>query len=122
MSGAVISLIGLRAAIVAPKAFGALLRAIATYEGARGTVAAIELLALTFVRPGELRSAEWPETQRPAPISSAASQKAKPNAKRSAASNATSPDKSGTSSTTTNPPLRHHLNHQDNESQPVLQD
>jgi integrase len=50
-----------RAAIVAPKAFGALVRAIATYEGAPETVAAIELLALTFVRPGELRSAEWPE-------------------------------------------------------------
>jgi integrase len=50
-----------RAAIVAPEAFGALLRAIATYEGAPETVAAIELLALTFVRPGELRSAEWPE-------------------------------------------------------------
>jgi integrase len=50
-----------RAAIVAPKAFGALVRAIATYEGAPETVAAIELLALTFVRPGELRSAEWSE-------------------------------------------------------------
>jgi integrase len=50
-----------RAAIVAPKAFGALLRATTAYEGAPETVAALELLALTFVRPGELRSAEWSE-------------------------------------------------------------
>lgn len=50
-----------RAAIVAPKAFGALLRAIAAYEGAPETVIALELLALTFVRPRELRSAEWSE-------------------------------------------------------------
>ncbi len=50
-----------RAAIVEPKAFGALLRSIAGYEGSPETVAALELLALTFVRPGELRSAEWSE-------------------------------------------------------------
>jgi integrase len=50
-----------RAAIVEPKAFGALLRAIATYNGTRETRAALELLALTFVRPGELRAAEWTE-------------------------------------------------------------
>lgn len=48
-----------RAAIIEPKAFGWLLRAIATYEGAPETKAALELLALTFVRPGELRAAEW---------------------------------------------------------------
>jgi integrase len=48
-----------RAAIIEPKAFGGLLRAIATYEGAPETRAALELLALTFVRPGELRAAEW---------------------------------------------------------------
>lgn len=48
-----------RAAITDPKAFGALLRAIADYEGAAETRAALELLALTFVRPGELRAAEW---------------------------------------------------------------
>jgi integrase len=48
-----------RAAIIEPKAFGGLLRAIASYEGAPETRAALELLALTFVRPGELRSAEW---------------------------------------------------------------
>ena len=50
-----------RAAIVAPKAFGGLLRAIEDYEGAPETRAALELLALTFVRPGELRAAEWAE-------------------------------------------------------------
>lgn len=50
-----------RAAIVDPKGFGALLRAISEYEGAPETLYAMELLALTFVRPGELRSAEWSE-------------------------------------------------------------
>ena len=50
-----------RAAIVAPKAFGGLLRAIEDYQGAPETRAALELLALTFVRPGELRAAEWAE-------------------------------------------------------------
>jgi integrase len=50
-----------RAAIIEPKAFGGLLRAIATYDGAPETRAALELLALTFVRPGELRTAEWAE-------------------------------------------------------------
>ena len=50
-----------RAAIVAPKAFGGLLRAIDDYQGAPETRAALELLALTFVRPGELRAAEWAE-------------------------------------------------------------
>jgi hypothetical protein len=50
-----------RAAIVAPKAYGELLRAIEDYEGAPETRAALELLALTFVRPGELRAAEWAE-------------------------------------------------------------
>jgi integrase len=50
-----------RAAIVDPKGFGALLRAIGDYEGAPETLFAMELLALTFVRPGELRSAEWSE-------------------------------------------------------------
>jgi integrase len=50
-----------RAAIIEPKAFGALLRALESYEGAPETRAALELLALTFVRPGELRAAEWAE-------------------------------------------------------------
>jgi integrase len=50
-----------RAAIVQPKAFGALLRSIAAYQGSPETSAGLQLLALTFVRPGELRSAEWSE-------------------------------------------------------------
>ncbi|MGA8170000.1 MAG: integrase arm-type DNA-binding domain-containing protein, partial [Methylocystis sp.] len=50
-----------RAAIIEPKAFGGLLRALAGYDGAPETRAALELLALTFVRPGELRRAEWAE-------------------------------------------------------------
>ena len=50
-----------RAAIVDPKELGALFRATATYQGAPETVAALELAALTFVRPGELRTAEWRE-------------------------------------------------------------
>jgi integrase len=50
-----------RAAIVGPKAYGALLRSIVSYEGSPETLAALELLALTFVRPGELRAAEWSE-------------------------------------------------------------
>jgi integrase len=47
-----------RAAIVGPKAYGALLCSIVSYEGSPETLAALELLALAFVRPGELRSAE----------------------------------------------------------------
>lgn len=50
-----------RAAIVEPKAFGGLLRAVAGYEGTPETKAALELLALTFARPGEVRAAEWTE-------------------------------------------------------------
>ena len=50
-----------RAAIIEPRAFGGLLRALAGYDGAPETRAALELLALTFVRPGELRAAEWAE-------------------------------------------------------------
>ncbi|CCD98318.1 integrase arm-type DNA-binding domain-containing protein [Bradyrhizobium sp. STM 3809] len=50
-----------RAAIVEPRAFGGLLRVITGYEGAPETQAALELLALTFARPGEVRAAEWSE-------------------------------------------------------------
>jgi integrase len=50
-----------RAAIIERKAFGALLRAVVAYQGSPETTAALELLALTFVRPGEQRSAEWTE-------------------------------------------------------------
>jgi integrase len=50
-----------RAAIIDPKEFGGLLRAIDGYHGDPGTRIAMQLLALTFVRPGELRNAEWSE-------------------------------------------------------------
>ncbi len=49
------------AAITEPKAIGALLRAIEGYDGHRITRMALQFLALTFVRPGEQRSAEWNE-------------------------------------------------------------
>jgi integrase len=49
------------AAITDPKAIGKLLRAINAYEGHGITRAALRLAALTFVRPGELRQAEWSE-------------------------------------------------------------
>jgi len=48
-----------QSAITDPKAFGGLLRAITGYEGHRTIKIALELLALTFPRPGELRLAEW---------------------------------------------------------------
>ncbi len=66
-----------RAAIIEPKAFGGLLRAIKTYEGAPETRTALELLALTFVRPGELRAAEWAEFDLNANIWSIPSEKMK---------------------------------------------
>jgi integrase len=66
-----------RAAIIEPKAFGGLLRAIATYEGAPETKAALELMALTFVRPGELRTAEWSEFDLDAAVWSIAAEKMK---------------------------------------------
>ncbi len=50
-----------RAAIVEPVAFGALLRSIQDYEGTPEVRAALKLMALTFVRPGELRNALWSE-------------------------------------------------------------
>jgi len=49
------------ASIVEPKAVGALLRAIDGYEGHLVTRCALQLAPLVFVRPGELRRAEWPE-------------------------------------------------------------
>lgn len=49
------------AAIVEPKAIGGLLRAIDTYEGMLVTKSALRLAPLLFVRPGELRHAEWAE-------------------------------------------------------------
>ncbi len=47
-----------RAAIVQPVPFGGLLRSIESYDGSPEVVAALQLLAMTFVRPGELRNAE----------------------------------------------------------------
>jgi len=44
-----------------PKEVAALLRAIETYQGSFITLCALRLAPLTFVRPGELRRAEWEE-------------------------------------------------------------
>lgn len=49
------------AAITDPDALGGLLRAIDGYAGDAVTRAALKLSALLFVRPGELRHAEWAE-------------------------------------------------------------
>lgn len=49
------------AAITEPKQAGALMRAIYGYSGHPYTVAALKLSPLVFVRPGELRQAEWCE-------------------------------------------------------------
>ena len=48
-------------AITDPKRVGELLRAIEGYEGMPATRAALQLAPLLFVRPGELRKAEWEE-------------------------------------------------------------
>jgi integrase len=50
-----------RATIVEPHAVGALLRAIDGFEGQAVTRHALRLAPLMFVRPGELRKAEWTE-------------------------------------------------------------
>jgi integrase len=50
-----------RAAIVDPASIGALLRAIDGYDGLLVTKFALRLAPLVFVRPGELRKAEWSE-------------------------------------------------------------
>jgi integrase len=49
------------ASIIEPKRIGGLLRAIAVYEGFFATKCALRLSPLVFVRPGELRKAQWPE-------------------------------------------------------------
>ncbi|HTT00447.1 MAG TPA: tyrosine-type recombinase/integrase [Steroidobacteraceae bacterium] len=49
------------ASITEPKGVGALIRAIRSYEGTEQVRIALQLAALTFVRPGELRAAEWRE-------------------------------------------------------------
>jgi integrase len=48
-----------RAAIVEPKAIGALMRAIDGFEGHASIALALRLAPLVFVRPGELRHAQW---------------------------------------------------------------
>jgi integrase len=50
-----------RPAILEPKAVGALLRAIDGFQGQPTTRACLQLMALLFPRPGELRLAEWSE-------------------------------------------------------------
>ena len=50
-----------RAAITAPHRVGQLLVAIDSYSGQYTTAAALKLAPLLFVRPGELRAAEWSE-------------------------------------------------------------
>ncbi|KQZ28516.1 integrase [Mesorhizobium sp. Root552] len=50
-----------RAALTDRKAFGGLLRAVWDYEGMAETRAALQLMALLYPRPGELRQAEWSE-------------------------------------------------------------
>ncbi len=50
-----------RSAITEPRAFGGLLRTINAYGGEPTTRAALQLLALLFTRPSELRLAQWSE-------------------------------------------------------------
>jgi len=49
------------AAITDPAGIGQLLRAIDSYQGQQTTEAALKLAPLVFVRPGELRKAQWEE-------------------------------------------------------------
>lgn len=49
------------AALIDPVAVGGLMRAIDGFSGSFVTTCALKLSALTFVRPGELRHAEWAE-------------------------------------------------------------
>lgn len=50
-----------RAAVTDPTEIGRLLRAIEGYKGSFVTLCALRIAPLTFVRPGELRKAEWSE-------------------------------------------------------------
>jgi integrase len=52
---------GHRAAVTKPEAIGPLLRALHDYQGTAPIRCALRLAPLTFVRPGELRNAEWSE-------------------------------------------------------------
>lgn len=49
------------ASIIDPKEIGELLRALHAYHGSFVTMCALKLAPLVFVRPGELRRAEWAE-------------------------------------------------------------
>ncbi len=49
------------AALTDPVKIGGLLRAIDGFEGQQITLYALKIAPLVFVRPGELRKAEWPE-------------------------------------------------------------
>jgi integrase len=49
------------AALTDPAAVGGLMRAIDSFTGSFTTLCALKLSALSFVRPGELRHAEWSE-------------------------------------------------------------
>lgn len=49
------------ASIIDPKAIGTLLRQIEGYDGSAETKCALKLAPLVFLRPGELRHAEWSE-------------------------------------------------------------
>jgi integrase len=48
-------------AIIQPSTFGILLRVIDMYQGSASVANALKLAPLVFVRPGELRAAEWSE-------------------------------------------------------------
>lgn len=50
-----------RAAVIEPKEVGKLLRAIDSYQGTFVVQCALKFAPLVFVRPGELRHAEWSE-------------------------------------------------------------
>ena len=50
-----------RATMTDPESMGALLRAIEGFDGQPTTRVALQLAAYLFVRPGELRHAEWTE-------------------------------------------------------------
>ena len=50
-----------RAAVTKPEDVGRLLRSIEAFQGQPTTLAALRLAPLVFVRPGELRQAEWSE-------------------------------------------------------------
>lgn len=50
-----------RAAIIDPKKLGGLLRAVEAHEGHPAVSMALQMLPHVFVRPGELRMAEWSE-------------------------------------------------------------